>query len=834
MSNNQEIIEARLAAYVDSDLDAQERAEIEAHLAQHPQHRRLLDELRKGREFLRGLPREAAPPELVEAFNGQLERSVLLDGAGEFEEPRMRVGRWPQIFAAAAIFFLTVGLAGVVYFALPNHRAYQVATNAGAPKPPAPAPSVVPGKPGDGGVPDDGELSKDKSANPDTIAQSKSDSADNTARDTLGKNGFNYQSKNGTVADGISGQHDELTALAENVSQVRQVQELLSGNAISGALGRPENTLASSDEALVLAVRSNDPGQTEKELAGYLDPNKISWQRAPEQVPASLNSTLAMQSGNSIGEALVQEPNSAYGTSPDAYRRQGPYARKDEAAAQAKQNDPSNSRGAGGGAGQAASGEDRKFAGAASSQSKTGTAEQGVMAKSLARENSQSAATPPSPGQSPAHGIDEAKAPAATDSQVAQVQQPAPVAGQTQQRGQSAFAVQQQGGQAAQQVATAESSPIDNLYVVRRMSRRQAQELTDRLSRNGEVRGANVVRRSGGGNNYALVNNSASANNSVVANDSSQLNDNTARAIPDPADVTMRAGATTREAAGHLREQAQKPASAVPAGAEGSTAREKISELDAAGKVAKGREEKPLASAANGPDNRATDDVVKKGDSLTLRYRQPAAGAKEAREESETVTVKEDGTIAPKGVAVPKASTVVAAGRTIGELEKSLQKYEAGATTQPAVAVAINKRDISVERLSHTASDAPAPPAAPAAAPGAGGSARADKSTANSPATPPAALAATEPSEAGGRRPAPAGLPATEPANVTAAIAPPATQPAAAADDQVDVVIVVQKETAAADPAPAGVINPAPPAGNNLRQPPAATQPAGQTPAPAK
>jgi len=33
----------------------------------------------------------------------------------------MRIGAWQHVFAAAAIVFLTVGLATIVYFVLPGH-----------------------------------------------------------------------------------------------------------------------------------------------------------------------------------------------------------------------------------------------------------------------------------------------------------------------------------------------------------------------------------------------------------------------------------------------------------------------------------------------------------------------------------------------------------------------------------------------------------------------------------------------------------------------------------------------------------------------------------------
>jgi anti-sigma factor RsiW len=69
---NTENIEAKLAAYVDGELDASERAEIEQHLAANPQHRKLIEELRVARQYLRQLPREQAPPDVAEALNAQL------------------------------------------------------------------------------------------------------------------------------------------------------------------------------------------------------------------------------------------------------------------------------------------------------------------------------------------------------------------------------------------------------------------------------------------------------------------------------------------------------------------------------------------------------------------------------------------------------------------------------------------------------------------------------------------------------------------------------------------------------------------------------------------
>ena len=52
MSQNQEIIEAKLCAYIDGDLDPEGRAEIEKHLEANPQHRRLLESLKATRDLV--------------------------------------------------------------------------------------------------------------------------------------------------------------------------------------------------------------------------------------------------------------------------------------------------------------------------------------------------------------------------------------------------------------------------------------------------------------------------------------------------------------------------------------------------------------------------------------------------------------------------------------------------------------------------------------------------------------------------------------------------------------------------------------------------------------
>lgn len=120
---NTEQIEAKLCAYVDGELDAAGRAEIEAHLQANPQHRQLLAELVAQRDLLRGLPRDRAPEDLFDAFQTQLERSVLLDRTEPDVAVAGKINRWPQILSVAAVLALALGLAAVIVLVvLPTNR----------------------------------------------------------------------------------------------------------------------------------------------------------------------------------------------------------------------------------------------------------------------------------------------------------------------------------------------------------------------------------------------------------------------------------------------------------------------------------------------------------------------------------------------------------------------------------------------------------------------------------------------------------------------------------------------------------------------------------------
>jgi len=123
MAENVEDIEAKLAAYVDGELTPAERVEIETHLQANPSHRALLQDLVRHRNLLRALPREKAPGDCTEGFQGQLERDILL-GGDELSKARRRwrIQYSPQLLSAAAIILVAVALAIIVYSVLPPHQ----------------------------------------------------------------------------------------------------------------------------------------------------------------------------------------------------------------------------------------------------------------------------------------------------------------------------------------------------------------------------------------------------------------------------------------------------------------------------------------------------------------------------------------------------------------------------------------------------------------------------------------------------------------------------------------------------------------------------------------
>jgi hypothetical protein len=109
-----ENIEAMLCAYIEGDLDEAGRAQIEKHLQDHPQHRKLIESLTATRDLMRDLPRAKAPPDVGEWLHGQVERSILLDDSAAVPIQRAKPSRWPQWLGVAAVLLLFAALGAIV------------------------------------------------------------------------------------------------------------------------------------------------------------------------------------------------------------------------------------------------------------------------------------------------------------------------------------------------------------------------------------------------------------------------------------------------------------------------------------------------------------------------------------------------------------------------------------------------------------------------------------------------------------------------------------------------------------------------------------------------
>src|ERR1700683_4285325 len=113
-----ENIEAMLCAFIEGDLDAAGKAQIEKHLQDNPQHKRLLHELTAMRDLVRNLPRVRAPIDVGDSLRQKVERSMLLDDGPAMVAERRPVNRLPQFFGIAAIVMLFASLCFIVFKAL--------------------------------------------------------------------------------------------------------------------------------------------------------------------------------------------------------------------------------------------------------------------------------------------------------------------------------------------------------------------------------------------------------------------------------------------------------------------------------------------------------------------------------------------------------------------------------------------------------------------------------------------------------------------------------------------------------------------------------------------
>ena len=133
----------RLLAYVEDELPAAKRAELERDLAEDPQLEALVRQLAEDRRRLRDLPVEPVPPKLLEEPMQQIERQMLLaDASGHGARPRgvdrSRGLRLLRKVAVAAVILLIGAGAAIVLDGLFDMNPFQIASEwTTKPKPPS-------------------------------------------------------------------------------------------------------------------------------------------------------------------------------------------------------------------------------------------------------------------------------------------------------------------------------------------------------------------------------------------------------------------------------------------------------------------------------------------------------------------------------------------------------------------------------------------------------------------------------------------------------------------------------------------------------------------------
>jgi anti-sigma factor RsiW len=304
---NTENIEAKLCAYVDGELDAAGRAEIEAHLVANPQHRQLMDELMGQRQLLRDLPRAAAPGDLLETVNSQLERSALLDAAGE-RRPDIagRISPWPKIMSVAAVLTMAIGLFAVIYYVLPQNsgknreyatgvtrtRAPAAASTArslvskdattqpfGEPTTPALADADLPR--GKAATSDEADRARKLDNQADTFAAAKGGAA-TSQPDVFDKAGP-YESKGYVSGANLT----NIFADAETEEKIKRSD-------------------AVPTDSLVMVVASADPSQAQGSVQKYLEDNKIRWEPVTEKVPQLDLKQSQVLTGSRLGQTQMK------------------------------------------------------------------------------------------------------------------------------------------------------------------------------------------------------------------------------------------------------------------------------------------------------------------------------------------------------------------------------------------------------------------------------------------------------------------------------------------------------------------------------------------------
>jgi anti-sigma factor RsiW len=332
-----ESTEAKLCAYVDGDLDAAGRAEIEKYLETNPQHRKLLEELKQTRQLMQALPRASAPPEIGEMLQGQLERSLLLNELDtEPAVDSMRISRAAQFRAVAAVILLALGLGAVVYFVLPSSN-QRVAV--------VPPPSVDHERELTSSstqiVPEFEDSSRTIAGVPAAVAAPTPSAGPATSpAPTVLAEADPFSRRDVDRAKGYAGKGGEVFVRREAKTKAGEVSggamPQVAGTAGAGAVqqqqqidpfrSRVQQTIANVSQAegqlpgnyTCVVVSTPDPAATKERVNTFLVSNKIQWQPVEEPMPQPIQfgqSQVAMTSRLNQTSVQLRKAGDAYGQS---------------------------------------------------------------------------------------------------------------------------------------------------------------------------------------------------------------------------------------------------------------------------------------------------------------------------------------------------------------------------------------------------------------------------------------------------------------------------------------------------------------------------------------
>ncbi|WP_428940156.1 zf-HC2 domain-containing protein [Fontivita pretiosa] len=299
-----EDIEAKLAAYVDGELDEAQRAQIEMHLSSNPQHRQLIEELIQQRQLLRQLPRAMAPPDIAESLTAQLERAVLLgDVDAEVQAASRRIGHWRQLRMAAAVLVLLGALLAVIIQLLPspNQRLPEIADLRPSPLEPS-ATTLLDetAERADKKMTGDAEQPAEHTAMVDAASRSAkiADTPEIHAAPTLlGKGGTATQEPLAAAETEQRRAFQEPSAPQNQVvSNVASAgQQMFRQTVTDQILGQIDGATGGAQTPLVYVVRTDDPQGTQRHLETVLRDNGISWTAQVDPLPPPLELGAAQQ-----------------------------------------------------------------------------------------------------------------------------------------------------------------------------------------------------------------------------------------------------------------------------------------------------------------------------------------------------------------------------------------------------------------------------------------------------------------------------------------------------------------------------------------------------------